>query len=76
MRQFMYVSDWMHFNPRQPPAQTDVPSLSRVPCFPAASRVNGVSNHVKNLPSLSKALWDSWIFSSSDLYLFLPEMRE
>lgn len=62
MRHELYVSDWMHFNPRQPSAQTYVPSLSWVLCFPAAPEVNGASNHVKNLPSLSRALWDSWIF--------------
>lgn len=36
MRHELYVSDWMHFNPRQPPAQTSVPSLSWVLPSPAA----------------------------------------
>lgn len=61
MRHELYVSDWMHFNPRRAPAQTYVPSQSWVLRFPAAPGLNGASNDVKNLSSLSKALWDSWI---------------
>ena len=66
----------MYFNPWQPPAQTYVPSLSWVLRCPAAPGLNGARNHIKNLPSLSKVLWDPWIFLHQTYIFFFQKWED